>query len=118
MNDAGHVRYVQRGRDLEADLLGRIRRESSDAVEAVVQTFALQELHRDERHAIVGGAELVNRHDARMRQLRHGPRLLQEALECLRVRDVMRMEELQRDIAIETRIVRAEDEPERTLAEF
>src|SRR4051812_47866563 len=84
----------------------------------VAQTLSLQELHRDKRGTITGGPEFVYRHDARMRKLGRRPRFLQKAFEDLRVRGLVRMQELQCNIAIEASIVRDEDEPKGAFTKF
>src|SRR4029077_5592144 len=68
--------------------------------------------------AVPGGTELVHGHDPGMGQLRGRARLPEEALHDLWVRDMVRAQKLQRDVAIESGIARDEHAAECTFTEF
>src|SRR5687767_4611961 len=53
-----------------------------------------------------------------MHDLRSGPRFLKKPPQDLRARRVLRVQELERDVAIEPRVARDEHETEATLAEL
>ena len=123
VNDAEVVRGLQRVRDLATDLHRDGGRESTDPREPLRQGLPDEQLHDDERGAIgrrVGArdlAALVNGDDARMYELRQRSRLLQEAANHIGVRAVMRMEEFDRELAIEVDVPRHPQNTEATLGE-
>jgi hypothetical protein len=117
VDDLGGMRRAQGRRDLARDL-DRDRRLQRAVREPVGQRLALEQLHRDERAAIGLGAgvrdltALEHGDDAEVIDLCGRARLLEEALEQLGIRRVLRQQELQRAVAIELRVTRHEHHAE------
>ena len=75
----------------------------------VAEGVPLDELHRDE-HRFAEGADVEHHDDVRVRQARDGLRLAQQARAAVRVvAAAARPQELERDLAIQVRIVRGVD---------
>jgi hypothetical protein len=109
MNDARCVRGLETtpGLGEHGDDLARLARAFG---QPLPQRAAGQVLHREE-HVIAERADVEDRHDIAMRQLRHCLRLAQHSL--LRARVVTRGDELERDGAVQARIARRVDNAHR-----
>ena len=92
-----------RRRDLTRDLHRVFGIQPAAAREPIGQALAIEQLHRDVRGVVRFRelAALVHRHDSGMLDLRGAARLLQEALEDLRLQACFLVEELEGDFAIE-----------------
>src|SRR6185295_641543 len=115
------VSGLERRRDLAGDLDRELRREPAAALEPLGQALARQQLHGDERRLTLLGLDqtaVVDRHDPRVRDPGGCSRLLEEAVDDLRIREVLRTEHLDRDVALETRITRQVHDAERASAEL
>jgi hypothetical protein len=100
---------------LEHDRQRRPRIRAHAALDRALQVHAFQQLHGDERRAVVL-AQLVDGDDVRVLQARDGARLAQEALLVLRPRR-LHAHDLERDVAVEGLVASAEDDPHRALAD-
>ena len=102
MHDAGAMCAIQSGRDLRPD-----RERLGNRQRALRQTrgqgLALEILHDEERGALFL-ADVVQRADVGVRQLRNGPSFTSEAFAELRIFRKMVREHLDRDDAIQTRV--------------
>ncbi len=76
--------------------------------EAAPERLALEQLRDDVRRAFVA-ADVVDRGDVRMVETARGRGLLLEAVETIRVLGERRGQDLDRDLALEPRILRAVD---------
>ena len=102
MDDAGLVRDVERRGDLQGNVDGLADGQRAPA-DQVGERPAVEELHRDERPALVL-ADLVNRADVRVIQRGSGSRLAREAIErSARERQDIG-QELERDVAAKLRV--------------
>ena len=125
MDHALTMRGLERRGDLAADLHRRRGREATATVlEPLGQRLAVEQLHDDERGAVGARAgapdlaALVDRDDAGVDHLGDRARLLNEPLHQLRVGAVVRVQELDREVAVKRRVTRNEDDAEATLAEL
>ena len=78
------------------------------SVEPALERPAADELHREE-DLVVDHADVVDGDDVRVREPRHRLRLAQQARARRVLHALPRLEQLERDLAIELRIVRAVD---------
>jgi hypothetical protein len=107
MHDPGAVRLGERLGDLHRDVEQPPRRQRPGR-EQLAQARTVDELHRDVGGA-VRGADLVDRDDVGMVERGGGARLGLEAPQALGVVGERRRQHLDRDVASETRILRAVD---------
>ena len=100
MDDPADVRHAQRASDVEPDP-GRLRRtQPTQPPESGRQVLTLDELHDQERLAVVG-AGLETGHDVRVAQHRGGQRLAAEAHRDIGIGDDLATEQLDRHGAVE-----------------
>jgi hypothetical protein len=116
VDDALLVRRGQPARDLEGDLDGLAGRQRA-VLQALAQRLALQQLHRRVHRALLA-AEIVDREDVGVRERSDGLRLPLEAPERVRVLGEIPREDLDRDLPVEPRVPRAEDDAHPALAEL
>ena len=102
MDDALGVRLRQRVGDLRR-VLQRVRERQPPAADPVGERRALDVLHGDEVDA-VRLADVVDRDDVGMVQRRGRPGFLHEAPPALRVGDLVRAQDLERDQPVETAV--------------
>src|SRR5205085_6070634 len=99
MDDSFAVRAVERRRDLDAVAKDLIERQRSFA-QSIGERFAVEELHDEKVHAVVE-ANVVQRADVRMIELRDRLRLALEADAQLRVGGELSRQNLNGDAAVE-----------------
>ncbi len=116
MNDAFFVAGGQCVRHLDADIQNLVDVHGL-ATQTLFQADALELLHDDERQA-VHLFNVVDGADAGVVQLRGSAGLPQEAVHRLLVVDQVVRNELQSDVAAQTRVFRVIDKPHATTAEF
>ena len=115
VHEPAHVRVLERGRDLPADV-DRLRgREPLAGVEQAAQASAPQQLEHHERHVVV--APVVDRHHVRMVQRGRHLRLGAEAAEEAGVVGEGGVEHLHRDPAAQPDVVRHVDATARARAD-
>ena len=90
----------ERVRDREAELEGAVRGQRPAPLHHLLEVLAVDELEDDVLLAVVLAA-VDHRDDVGMRHLGDRPGLATESLHVLRVVAVMRMEQLQRDVALQ-----------------
>ena len=103
--------------DLLHDLELLLEPQGGALLDQVAQVGALEQLHRHVGDALLL-AELVDGDDVRVGQLARGPRLLEEAPAALLVAAQLLGDDLDRDVAVEDRVVGAEHLPHRSLADL
>ena len=108
MDEALLVRERETARDLHRQLERRRHRRGPTALDQRLQVLAVDVLEDDELAAVVLAA-VDHRDDVRVRERGDGPRLAPEALDVVLVLRVLLVEDLQRDLAIEQAVMRAED---------
>jgi hypothetical protein len=108
VNEPGRVREGESATDLRRHLERLPNGQRAAALDHLLQVLAGDVLEDDEL-AVVVLAAVDDGNDARVRELRHGARLAAEALDRLLVGEVRRVQDLQRDVALEQGIVRAVD---------
>ena len=106
----------ERSPDIEPELQHAPHGQRACALDELFQVLALYELEHDELPPVLL-ATVDHRDDARVRELRDGARLVPEALHVLVVVREAVVEDLQRDVALEQRVVRAVDGGHATLAD-
>ena len=107
VDDALVVRGGEPLGDLARVVDGLARRQRA-AVQAAAQRFAFEQLRDDVGRAVVD-ADVVDGQDVRVIELPGGARLLLEAMQPARIRRERLGDQLDRDVAPETRIARAVD---------
>ena len=115
VHDAVRVRVVERGGDLGEDRGRGLRRERPPP-EPVAERAAGHEPQRHPGPAVLDPVG-VHRQDVRVLEPRRHARLLPEALGEGRVVQQLRGQDLQRDLALERRVVRANDDGHAAAAE-
>ena len=115
VDDAFTVRGAQRIRDLGADRQDTIHRHRP-AANFVLERRALEQLHRDERLAVVL-ADVVNRADVGMVERGGRPRFTRKSRECLIVARLGDRQKLERDLAAQPRVLSAIDDAHPSTAE-
>jgi len=101
MNDAFAMSGGERFTDLRADPNRAREWKALTALELVDERLAAQELHHDVQHAVIGLPEIEDRHDRRVLQPTRQPRLAQKPLRDRTDRRELRMDHLDRDLAID-----------------
>nr|WP_249937124.1 hypothetical protein [Roseateles sp. DAIF2] len=107
MHDAALVRIVERARQLDAHHDDIAHRQRQAGLQYIGQRFAVQQLHRH-IGAAVDLADIVHGDDVGVRQRTGGACLAQEARAVFLVLAQRGMQELDRDIAPDTRVMGAE----------
>ena len=107
VDDALLVRGAEAARDLQGVVDGLARRDRAGG-ELLAQRRSLEQLRDDVRRALVG-ADVVDRHDVRMVEASCRARFLLEPAQPVGVRGVGGGQHLDRDLAIQPRVVRAVD---------
>ena len=110
------VREGEAAGDLERDLERAPDRQPPLLVQDLLERPPLDQLEDDELPALVLAA-VDDGDDVRMRQLRHCARLAAEALDVLVVVRVVLVQDLERDLPLEQRVVRPEDARHATCAD-
>jgi hypothetical protein len=121
VHEAEVVRGAERARDVD-EPAEPPRHRDRPVADQRPQRAPLDELHREERHA-VHVADVVDRDRVRVREARRGAGLAEDARRRLRAPRLLverrvraeREEELQRDVAVEHRVVRAMHLPQAPL---
>ena len=109
MDDPLRVREREPGRELGRHVDRPARSERSGRLDQVLERSTRQVLHHDKGRPI-DLAHVVHRHDVAMRELCERPRFLHEALAKVRVRGGRRVQDLERDVAVQ-RLVAGEVHP-------
>ena len=116
MNQSGAVDRTDRAAQLLSDHRRFGRTERALRRQHLLQRAPLQQLH-PQSHALVVHVRAVDEDDVRMADAGKALRLAEEARRRARPRD-RRLEQLQRHVAIQPRVVRAIDRAEGALADF
>src|SRR5664279_314040 len=101
MDDAFGVRGLERVADLRADPDEALHRHRLAALELVGERATAQELHHDVEDAVVALPEVVDRNDRRVLQPARQPRFAQEPFRDRAYGRELRMNDLDRDLAID-----------------
>ncbi len=89
----------------------------ADALDAVLEVLALEQLHHDERPVSFERADIHDANDVLALEPGDGPRLAEEAIDDRAVVRQVRREHLQRDGGVEKLVVRREDGAHAALAD-
>ena len=108
VHEAAAVRERQSARDLDRELEGSCHRQRLALLDQPLEVLAADVLEDDELVAVVL-ASIDHRHDVRMREDGGRPGLPPEALDVLGIVQVVLVEHLERDGAVEESVVRAID---------
>ena len=108
MDDAGAMRRVERARDLDGQRERGVDWQRPLCQPSLSERLAVEQLHHEERRAVVL-ADVVQRADVRMGQLRDRARFAIEALAELRIGGERGGQHLDGDRAVEPRVARAID---------
>jgi hypothetical protein len=114
VHDARVVRGMQRRRDLRADPDRAAHRQATDAIDLVGQQRALEVLEHDVRHVIVGEAHVRALDDVRVTERAGRTCLVHESLDDVGVGRELGMQDLDRDTALDQRVLREKDGPHST----
>ena len=121
MNDALCVGGSERFTDLQEDILAALPREQftirRDLAEQAMQVFALEVLHREEDKALTGYTKICNVDDVLIPNTRSGLRLLQKALDQLRLARKFTVQDLQSHSLVERDVTRGVDRAHTSLAQ-
>ena len=110
------VRRRQPPRGLVADPQHLERGQASRLLEAGIQRFAAKELQRQKRHATIL-ADLINRDDVIVLDLRRGAGLAEEPLRRVWIRGQFGPHHLDRDLTLQVRVFGAEHQAHPALAQ-
>src|ERR1043166_2047177 len=116
MHDAARVRRAESTRDVAGDV-NRFSQGEWSAAQPFLERLTVVERHRDEWPAFVGLPDLVNRANVDVLEPRCSSCLEQELIFGARRHTEVRRQELQRHVAVETRVVRAIHAPHATCAD-
>ena len=116
MDDAVAVRIGERAGELDADGEHPIAREAALLLQYLVERAAFDELHRDIGD-VVGLADVVDRRDVGVAEIAGGLALAQEAARDLGITAKFGLEDLDRDDALDTGVVRTEHVGHRAFAD-
>jgi len=105
VNDACVVRGVQRRCDLRRDPDRAPHRQAAEPIDLVGEQRAFEELERDVRDMAVHEAHVRRLDDVRMPERAGRARLVHEPLDHVRIRRELGMEDLDRDLALDQRVL-------------
>jgi hypothetical protein len=103
--------------ELASDLQRFVRRQATDAAQQRFEIFAVDVLHRQERHA-VDFADVVDSADVRVRHAAREPCFRQQLVDEARIRDQRSVHELQSDRDGEAQVIAQVDAAHASLAEL
>lgn len=116
VHEPAGVRRVQRGPDLGADRDRTLRLQRSLLLQQRLQVGAFDEAHRD-HEPTVQLTRVIDRHHIRMLERRRELRFRQEPLPEALVPGELRRDQLQRNVALQARVVGLVDNPHPAPAE-
>ena len=111
------VRGAERARHLAGDAQAALDRQRRLAHRQLGQRFAVEELHDDERAAVVGGAEVGDVDDVLVADRAREPRLLQQARDEVALRDELLQQHLHRDALADDGVLGLVDRAHAALAD-